>query len=237
MVKNKTKTSTKTTKSKKHKNSDTKVSSFDQTFSKEKKFNFKEKKGLIIAGIILIIAIFLLFFGPSPLGLSEEYAYAVAYHKQAQTYFDEVNAQLEIDILGNFQTNLDKEYYLSIKDDIDWLKEKDNELFYSGGKILIKEIAFMLFSQEIINLNQDFTTEFGEPIYDTTIELALTKEYSPLVFPDDIYSDLEPQDKEIFENTLNTLSKQYFDFKINLINTTHQERKYVEAKKIIFLYP
>ncbi len=238
MVKKKiTKKNIKTTKPKKHKNSDTKVSSSDQTFSKEKKFNFKKNKGLIIAGIILVIAIFLLFFGPSPLGLSEEYAYAVAYHQQAQTYFDEVNAQLEIDIQGNFETNLDQEYYLSIKEDIAWLKEKDNEIFYSGGKLFIKEVAFMLFSQEIINLNQDFTTEFGEPNYESTINSALTKEYLPLVFPEDIYSDLELEDKMIFESTLNELSKQYFDFKINLINTTHQERAYVEAKKIIFLYP
>ncbi|MFA5763538.1 MAG: hypothetical protein WC915_01875 [archaeon] len=195
-----------------------------------------EKKGIIIAIIILLTAILLLFFGPSPIGVSEEYAYAVAYHEQAQTYFDEINAQLETDINNGFEVDLDQEYYLSIKEDIAWLKEKDNEIFYSGGQLFIKEVAFMLFAQEIINLNQDFTTEFGEPVYDSTIELALTKEYSNLVFPEEIYSDLEPQEKIIFEDTLNTLSKEYYDFKINLINTTYTERAYVEAKKIVFLY-
>jgi hypothetical protein len=200
-----------------------------------KKFVF-EKKGFVIAMIILLIAILLLFLGPTPVGLDEEYAYTLAYYNQNNEYFDGINSQIDIEIQGELETDLDKEYYLSIKEDMSWLKTKNTAIFYSGGKIFVKGIAFMLFMEEIISLNEDFITEIGTPSYDSVINLAKEKEYSMIFFPSEISESLESADQVIFDNTLNQLSKEYFEYKLDLINNSYQKRSYVEAKKIIYLY-
>lgn len=130
---------------------------------------FKKNKGFTIALILsIIITIFFLFSLTLQTTSSEDIAYAKAINEELNSYLDFMISEVENDLLTNVEEPLDKYYFESIKNDFEWLKEKNNELFSSKENILMKMAGFGTFFDRILYLNEEFSFEITEPDYETT---------------------------------------------------------------------
>ena len=199
---------------------------------------FKKNKGFTIALILsIIITIFFLFSLTLQTTSSEDIAYAKAINEELNSYLDFMISEVENDLLTNVEEPLDKYYFESIKNDFEWLKEKNNELFSSKENILMKMAGFGTFFDRILYLNEEFSFEITEPDYETTINYAKNKNYSflELVNETDLV-ELKENEKKVFNETIDYLGKNYFNWKKELLNNDRIEKRYVEAKKIIFLF-
>ncbi|MBT4192120.1 MAG: hypothetical protein HOE11_02330 [Candidatus Diapherotrites archaeon] len=229
----KKKTSVKKAKVKTHK--------FSDTLIKEEKF-LKKYPGFTIAIIFIIIVIALLAIVISVGGSSgEELAQGRMMHEENALYLDDLITGFEEQEIA-FENPLDDDYYYSIRDDFYWLKNKESSIYNSfpANEIYLKEMAFTVFMDLILQTNLDFTFELFEEDYDSAINDALTKELGIENFV--VTSEIEElfegaeYEKSVFENSLNGLIDEYVSLKTNILKgDVSSERKFVEAKKIIFI--
>jgi len=138
-------------------------------------------------------------------------------------------------------TTLTDDYYYSIRDDLEWLKVKENYLFISPPSTAAypRGIAFSAFAGLVVQINDSFSIEAGVSDQTGKIAQALDTNVIPFDFlSGDTDSDgaFTPTEKQVFIDTVAYLTDKYVSDKKELINaTTSIERKYVEAKKILLL--
>ena len=202
----------------------------------------KKYPGFSIAIIFVVIVLVLLALAISIGGTSgEELAEGKMLHEENALYLNDLITGFE-EQEKSFENPLDDDYYYSIRDDFYWLKEKEEAIYNSfpTSEIYLKEMAFTLFMESILQTNLDFTFEIFEEDYDLAISEALETELGIdnfiLVSEMDTIFEGAEQEKTIFENSLRGLINEYVALKKNILNgDASRERKYVEAKKIIFI--
>jgi hypothetical protein len=205
--------------------------------SKAKEFVFKYP-GFVVA-LLLVVLLSLVFFSASTLKVSpEEASYLKQGHEESQAYFDELLLALEEN--KDFTETLDDDYYYSIKEDYEWVKAKENEIYAQGFLGLReKEVALMVFVSELTALNQSFVYDFTEPDYEAEINAAITTQikYPDLFSEADLSESFETDaQKKIFTKTLDELFTEYIGKKRLIIEgDSPLERRYVEAKKLLML--
>jgi hypothetical protein len=197
----------------------------------------KKKKGFSLAIIVLVIAIILLLLIPQfPEADMEKALYAKQYYEENNFYLDEAIKQLGEEEISK-EDVLEDDFLASVIDDMKWLKNRNEELYFSQGNNFLKMISMTLFIERIGGLNSEVTYDFFEPQYDSSISEAMETEYIfPKVVDDEFYGILEEGEEAIIKETFDYLSKEYYNWKQQLILNLDKERAYVEAKKIIFFY-
>ncbi len=230
------------TESSKHKNSDT-----SKKNNRAKGF-VKKYPGFVIALVVviaLLIVAVALMFPQSEDDTFELNMYSKMYHQDNQSYFDEVIASIDTELEnGEFDSVLNDDYLYSIRDDIVWLKEKESEIYlgYNGKELFTREVAFMQFSELVLSLNETFSYDILEPEYEATISLAQEKEFSvpEIIGIEDlqqIFAEEGGNYSAIFDETIKSLSTEYFNMKRAIVNGNSSiERRFVEAKKIIYFF-
>lgn len=227
-----------------------------KNYSKEKKEinnktnsnkqNFVDKyPGVIIGIVILIIAIILALWS---IGATDPYALekkeqAITIHNAIQDETASMIEALELLEIGEetYDDFYDDDYYLSVKEDLLWIKEKDNQIFNSDGSDLyIKEFAVFIFLNRLLLLNEEFLLDF----YDFDEEKIIEDAKNVNISIEDITTDFETNevfseeenDKIIFDNTILELIKEYEIRKKEILNgESGNERKFVEAKKLLIV--
>ncbi len=237
----------KKSKDKKHKLLDTKVSLFDRTFSKSlsdiklgpKNF-IKKYPGFIIALIIAIIIImsFIFLGNATDPNLEEKIYYAQQLHIENELMVEDSLASVEAELDGTYDDILEEYYLVSIKSDLEWLKKEENTLFLSKptGDVFVKEVALLAFRNRMVEVNQSFIFDMMDSDMDYAIKTALEKEPLQNIVTEEEMSGLfeDERDKQVFLITLNQIIKSYYTEKKNIINdSSSQERRFVEAKKIL----
>jgi hypothetical protein len=222
----------------------------DNILHEQKKKNFissltslpKEKPGFVVAIILTIIILYLFIssFNPD----ITPYAKALQsrqFHEENVLLFNEYLTATDEQLALPAEEAIEDFYLLSIKDDLLWLQKKELEVFSSkpNSDVLIKEIAFSFFSQKIIQINQDFAYDIGEPDYERTINQAIDANIPPIsiLTEDEINETFStPREIELFHATKNSLFEEYLANKYAILDGDEQiERKYVEAKKLVLL--
>ncbi len=211
----------------------------------EKNF-FSKLTGFKIAVMFSLIVVIL--FGAIYFGLIEnkEINNQKAFIAKASFEYNQMTLSegvklIEEELMNPSGLPLEDDYLHSTKDDFEWLIEKEKTLYSTGSAddVVAKEFAFTSFLNEIVQLNDSTGFDFGEPNYENTINeaLALKIEFKNKI-PEQFKKDLEESglNATLFNNTLNELLSQYYSQKIALLNNSSSiERRFVEAKKIIYL--
>ncbi len=208
-------------------------------------FDFKEfvKKypglfiGVILSILIIILAIWSMGFIDEQ--GNEKLAQAQLIHQNNQA---ELNYILEsIRLMGeDYENDTEKFYANSIENDFLWIKQKDLEIYQSGGRDLyIKQFASFIFINMLFELNQEFISEYYDFDESTIISQAknVNLTYRNIVFEqiDEIFVE-SPSDFLIFESTITKLAKEYEANKKEILNGNYSlEEKYIEAKKLLLL--
>jgi hypothetical protein len=197
----------------------------------------KKRKGFSLAIIVLVIAIILLLLIPQfPEANMEEAVYAKQYYEENNLYLEEAIKQLGEEEISK-EDVLEDDFLASVIDDMEWLKQRNNELFFSHGNVFLKMASMSIFIDRIGALNSEVTYDFFEPDYEATISQAKETEYVfPQIVDEELYEMLEGNEEKIVRGTFENLSKEYYNWKQQLILNLDKERAYVEAKKIIFFY-
>lgn len=203
----------------------------------------KRRPGFILATIIFIILILFLIFSQKTT-ISDATlmgGYARSFHENNQGMIDYYLEGINGQIVGQYDDTTEDDYLYSMQSDYTWLKNKDNQIFSSkpSTDVLVKEMAMSYFLEEISVLNQDFLFDFSSATQGETIELAksiqITDKNSFSSEVSDIFSG-EPSKQDLFVKTYNELRTEYLITKKDLINSTAgDERRFVEAKKVILL--
>ena len=217
-------------------------SSSEKDFVYKIKSFIKEKPYFIIALIASIIII--LLFAYSYYGVnanSEKASFAKQIYLDLNMVTEEYKQNLLLEMANPVESTLDDDYLYSIQDDLEWIQAKNKEIFYSkpSSDVFPKEAALSLASEVIIQLNMDFSFEIGTPNQEEKIATALATDVNtPILLNDDELLEVFDNDNEraIFLSTAKKIFSDYVRTKKLLIqNSTSNERKYVEAKKIILL--
>ena len=255
MPKRKTKVKQKSTKktknkfvNKTHKNSDTKnaLSSKAKTVPRPvvaKQDFIKKYPGFVIAIIfsIILIAIFLTPTTTIDPALEDKLYYAQQIHIENVLFVEDTQLAVEAELDGEYGDTLEDDYLVSILGDLDWFSNLENAIYNSKptSDLFVKEIAVAAFRNRMIEINEQFTFEVldFEPEY--AISLALGKDpVQNFIAEEDLVEVFGGNefDKKLFSDTLNKILSEYVKEKKRLINeSSSQDRKYVEAKKLILL--
>jgi len=222
------------------------VSSQKNKFSiKESVENFIElvkSKPLFFGALLLVIifALILVLLPQNSTEASEKADYAKQVHIDNVFVLDGFIAMLD-ENKPTGETTLEDDYYYSIRDDLEWLKIKEDYLYNSkpASGAYPKSIAFSFFAQLVIEINDSFSIETGVVDQSAIIAQALDTNVLPYDFlgdDADANGAFNADEKKVFNETVAYLTNQYTSDKKTLINRTSSlERKYVEAKKIILL--
>lgn len=199
--------------------------------------------GVIFGIVIFIIVIILAIWSAGALDpyALEKREQAISIHEGIQTEINTMVESLDLISQEEYDAGYDYEYYLSIKEDLLWLKEKDLETFDASGRDLyIKEFANFIFLNRLFLLNEEFLYDFYDFDEDSLIENAKSTEVSPQDITinfglEEVFLD-EENDKDIFDKRILELAKEYeLNKKIILNDASGNERKFVEAKKLLIL--
>jgi hypothetical protein len=196
----------------------------------------KRKKGFAIAIIFFIILVILVLFSSNfETGESEGIVYSRAISQEIDEYSDFIIEQAKLELV-NIEEPLDKHYLESIIDDMEWLKQKNNEILSNRNDLMIRMAGFVIFHEQIMLINEEFSFEIIEPDYDLTINMAKEVEFNKNAILFDDLEELSENEIKIFNETIDRLLKNYYAFKQEQIKNSIKERQYVESKKIIFLF-
>lgn len=201
----------------------------------------KKYPGVVIAVIfsLLIIILSIWSIGIFDPSLNEKIAQATLIHQNNQT---EIDSLLEsLDLIGDeYETEYDKFYYNSIKEDLTWLKEKDLEIYNkSGSDLYIKQFASFIFISTLLEANEELIYDYyyfdEEEIINQAKSIMLNYNNFVIDEVDEIFNENEIE-KNTFKLTIGELINEYETKKKEILNSdASQERKYVEAKKLIIL--
>jgi hypothetical protein len=196
----------------------------------------KRKKGFAIAIIFFIILVILVLFSSNfETGESEGIVYSRAISQEIDEYSDFIIEQARLELF-NIEEPLDEHYLNSIIDDMLWLKKKNNEILSNRNDLMIRMAGFVIFHEQIMLINEEFSFEIIEPDYDLTINMAKEVEFNKNAILFDDLEELSENEIKIFNETIDRLLKNYYAFKQEQIKNSIKERQYVESKKIIFLF-
>ncbi|MFA6269456.1 MAG: hypothetical protein WCW13_01510 [archaeon] len=206
---------------------------------------FAKAKPYFVLGLIIAIIAILIFsaqyFTAPQATLSDKAIFAKQIYLDNNSVLGEFRLNLEEEMKNPPVTTLDDDYLYSIKSDLDWLTSKNESIFNSkpNSGVYIKEIAFSLALQKIIELNSTFSIDLGEADYQTEINLAKNTDINTPVLLTLLemgqYFDNDAE-RELYSNSLKSIFDEYISLKRILIsNSDSMERKYVESKKLILL--
>jgi len=232
----------KITKKKSTTNSKTKTHKISDTRSDPKEF-IKKYPGFVIAIIFSLIVIALLFtptMSADP-ELEEKLYYAQQIHIENILFVEDTLLTVEAELDGEYEDTLEDDYLISIMGDLEWFSGIENAIYNSKptSDVFVKEIAVVVFRNRMVEINEQFTFDIIDFNPEYTIQLALEKEaVQNFITEEDIkeiFEDNNP-DRKLFLDTLNKIIAEYFKEKKRLINeSSSDERKFVEAKKLILL--
>ncbi len=202
----------------------------------------KENKWFMVALIIFLAAILFLQLSLTPNYAQEKATYAQEIYTNNQNEIDNYLNSIDAELILEKEDILDDYFLASIRSDFVWMKEKEHQLFNSKpiSDLYAKEAAFSVFLLKMIELNEAFSIELGNPDYEFTISQAkseqinapfiVSQEKTVLLFDGDI------KEANIFSNTLNYLFNDYIALKKKmLLEESVMEAKYVEAKKLLLV--
>ncbi len=202
----------------------------------------KKYKGFTIALIAVIVILAVYFSLGFDLDTAQQKAqYAKQMHEnnvqilaQYQAVIDETSKLDAVD-------TLEDDYSASMKDDLAWLKEKENNIYLNAprSEIFSKEIALTMLLNAIMQVNSDYAMETTTVSYDEKINEALNIEVKELklLTIEEINAYIPTEtDKQTYKKSLDELWRQYLDSKQTIIKLTNsKERQYVEARKLVWL--
>jgi len=201
-----------------------------------------QKRGFVVAVIVTLLAILVILVSSMQTSDSmQNAAFASELFQENQANLQEYRANVDEQLSLGFETTLDDDYLYSMRDDLDWMINKEKELYNSkpNSEVYLKEIAFILSAQKIIEINDAFSFEIGEPNYEEKIALAMSTDINtPVLLTQSELTESFATGLEREKFLLYT--KQIFDEyakekKVLIQNTDSLERKYVEAKKLLLL--
>lgn len=202
----------------------------------------KNNKGFLVALIIFLGSILFL-----QLFLTQDYAqekatYAQEMYTNNQTEINYYINLVEEQLIEEKEDILDDYFLASTRGDFIWLKEKEQELFNSkpNGDLYAKEAAFSVFLLKIIELNEAFSIQMGDPDFNYIIESAISEQIAiPFLISQErliVLFDGDVREANIFSNTINYLFNDYISLKKKMISQSDVlEAKYVESKKLLLV--
>ena len=190
----------------------------------------------IAAGLILVVAY--LFLAANGV-FNERSEAAKAWSEDARLLLDLYTEDIDSALEGDFSDSLEDDYLLSWKSEFEWMQQKEREAYNSFplGDAEYREGAILLFLDYLITMNETVSYDFGEADYDSQIEYARSLEFET---PDIITPELDQLNFDEgglakVRGHFNGLMADYLAEKRLLLETLEsRERKYVEAKKIIY---
>jgi len=201
-----------------------------------------EKKWFVLFVDIFLLAILAIAItATQPAYSAEKAAYAKQLAAENNATLDQTILDMDALIAQTPTSTLDDDYYHSIKDDMVWLKAKQNAVFNSkpASEVAVKEVAFTMFMESVIQINNDFTMDIGTPNYQERIDYALNVDinYPTLITDEELNATFDSFGEiSVFRKELRSLFEEYVANKKTLINTADSiERKYVEAKKVVWV--
>jgi len=232
----------------KHKTSQKQVGSKNETQKKgivSNSLSFAKSKPYFVIALIFSLAliaffIYITIIPPSQI-TQEEADYASALFEQNNSDLNEMLTNVNDELTLTPSTTIEDDYLNSIKDDLDWLVEKQKTVYYYSKRddVLINELAFTVLMQKIIDVDSYFALDIGTPDYEAKINEAITvtlqgENFFTKTDLNEMFSDFAVQQK--FFNALNEQLAQYERSKRLIIdNSTSVERKFVESKKLVIL--
>jgi hypothetical protein len=203
----------------------------------------KEKPYFLMAIIIAMaaIALFLMQYYSVDSFDSEKASYAKQLYMDNNSILYDFSENVALEMKNPPLSTLDDDYLYSIKSDLDWLIAKNDSIFNSkpNTQVFEKEFAFSLLMQRIIEVNNAFVFEIGEPDYQGKIGLAQNLDINaPNLLTEEEYAEyfVNDSEKKVFNSSVQSIFAEYVSMKkILLKNSDSIERKYVEAKKLLIL--
>ena len=216
----------------------------------------KKYPGFTVATIIAVLVIVAFFASSLMTGYSptaEQTAVLRSLYEENQLQLDDLIVGASEQLNGNYGSVIEDDYFSSARDDFVWLKAKETELYYTlpAQDAYAREGAFTFFMQKILQINEDAAYLLDTQNFDSTITAA-QKVSVPTVtdfnsVEDFFQSGMTKEDYDIMMNnssyvenrflaTTNALIVEYYSAKSQILEgDSSQERKYVEAKKLLLL--
>lgn len=216
----------------------------------------KKYPGFVVAAVIAVFVIIAFFASSSATRYSptdEQVSVSKSLYEENQLQLDGLIEGVNEQLNGNYESTLEDDYFNSMKDDFVWLKARETELYYArpAQDAYAREIAFTLFMQKVLQANEDSAYLLESENFDSTIAAA-QKVSAPVIknlnsLEDFFHAGLVQEDYDAitegspyleskFLAATNALIEEYYSAKALIINgASGQERKYVEAKKIMLL--
>lgn len=202
----------------------------------------KENKWFMLALIIFLGSILFLQLSLTPNFAQEKATYAQEIYINNQNEIDAYLNSVDAELILEKEDILDDYFLASIRSDFVWMKEKEHQLFNSkpNSDLYAKEAAFSVFLLKVIELNEAFSLELGDPDYEFVIGQAKTEQINiPFIVSQEktiLLFDGDVREANIFLNTLNYLFNDYIQLKKKMIfEESVTEAKYVEAKKLLLV--
>ncbi len=202
----------------------------------------KENKGFMVALLIFLVSILILQLFLTQNVASEKATYTRDMFTNNQAEIDTYLNAIDTQLIEEKENVLDDYFLASSRADFVWLKEKEIQLYKSkpNADLYAKEAAFSVFLLKIIELNEAFSIQLGEPDYNSTISVAGIEQISiPVILTQDTVITLldgDVREANIFSNTLNYLFNDYIELKKKMIAQDNIiESKYVESKKLLLV--
>ncbi|MCX6803744.1 MAG: hypothetical protein NTY48_04195 [Candidatus Diapherotrites archaeon] len=138
-------------------------------------------------------------------------------------------------------STINDDYYTSTKQDIDWLKNKETQLYKTPPIRLLfaRELAYSGVMQLVMTINTSTVFQLSEQDYTSSINEAKNQGITmPMILSqqeiDDTFSSSE--EKDAFNKTCEELFKEYVALKKQILESNaSKERKFVEAKKLLWI--
>jgi len=195
----------------------------------------------LIVALIVIISYAFFSGGAGYFSSSEENAYAKQVSEDNRAALEEYLANIAAELDGRYDTTIEDDYLYSMKDDVEWLKTKEAALYSAMpvSQAFMREFAFTIFMQKVVEVNQNSSIEIGAQDYSERISYAQTLEIkAPELLTEEDLSEIafEPGEKDVFDAVTKALFYEYIAAKKSILSgDSALERKYVEAKKLIYL--
>jgi len=226
----------------KQKTSNTKALDKKQGLSQKILLFTTQKRGFAVAIIVTLLAILVILLNSAQASDSmQNAAFANSLFQENQAIFQEYRTNVDEQLTQKFETTLDDDYLYSMRDDLDWLTNKEKELYSSkpNSEVYLKEVAFTLSAQKIVEINDAFSFEIGEPSYQEKINQAMNADINtPVLLTQDELNEsfaTEPEREKFLLYTKQIFDEYIKEKKLLIQNTDSTERKYVEAKKLLLL--
>ena len=205
--------------------------------------NFVNKNnGFMVALILFLLSILFLQLFLTQNISEEKLGYVKDMHTNNQSEIDSYLSSVDELLVEEKEDVLDNYFLYSTRNDFVWLKEKEQQLFISkpSSDLYAKEAAFSVFLLKIIELNEAFGIQMGDPQFDAVINQSLSEQIAvPFILSQDKIIELfdgDVKEANIFSNTLTYLFEEYINLKKKMIEEDSVlESKYVEAKKLLLV--